>query len=170
MELNLDVEKIGAVLGVYGLKILGALAILLIGKFVIKKAASLARTMMMKSRVDETLATFAGNILYFLGLTFVVIAALGQLGIQTTSLAAVIGAAGLAIALSLQGSLGNLASGVMIIGTHPFKIGDTVEIAGKSGKVTAVNIFSTELKSDDNKRVIIPNGKITNDIIINHTL
>jgi len=168
--MELDIEKISTLLSVYGLKILGALVILLIGKLVIKKASHVCRAVMIKSKVDETLAAFAANILYFLGLTFVIIAALGQLGIQTTSLAAVIGAAGLAIALSLQGSLGNLASGVMIIGTHPFKIGDTVEIAGKSGKVMAVNIFSTELRSDDNKRVIIPNGKITGDVIINHTL
>lgn len=168
--MEMDVEKIGGMIGVYGLKVAGAVAILLVGRLVVKKAAGLTKAVMMRSKVDETLAAFAANVLYFLGLTFVVIAALGQLGIQTTSLAAVIGAAGLAIALSLQGSLGNLASGVMIIGTQPFRIGDTVEVAGKSGRVIAVNIFSTELKSDDNKRVIIPNGKITNDVIVNHTL
>lgn len=168
--MDFSIESIGGLISVYGLKIAGALAILLIGKWAVGKAAGVAKSVMIKSKVDETLAAFAGNVLYFLGLTFVVIAALGQLGIQTTSLAAVIGAAGLAIALSLQGSLGNLASGVMIIGTHPFKIGDTVEVAGKSGKVVAVNIFSTELRSDDNKRIIIPNGKITGDVIVNHTL
>lgn len=168
MEMN--IEEIGALVSIYGLKALGALAIFLLGKWAVKAGAGIGKTVMVKGRVDETLAAFASNVLYFLGLAFVVIAALSQLGIQTTSLAAVIGAAGLAIALSLQGSLGNLAAGVMIIGTHPFKIGDTVEIAGKSGKVTAVNIFSTELKSDDNKRVIIPNGKITGDVIVNHTL
>lgn len=166
----MDVEKIGALVALYGLKFAGALAIFLIGKWAVKAGAGIGKTVMVKSKVDETLASFASNVLYFLGLTFVVIAALSQLGIQTTSLAAVIGAAGLAIALSLQSSLGNLASGVMIIGTHPFKIGDTVELAGKTGKVTAVNIFSTELKTDDNKRIIIPNGKITGDIIINHRL
>lgn len=168
--MEFDIENLGGLASLYGLKAAGALAIFLAGKWLVNLAVRIAKAAMLKSKIDETLAAFSSNVLYFLGLTFVVIAALGQLGIQTTSLAAVIGAAGLAIALSLQGSLGNLASGVMIIGTHPFKIGDVVEIAGKSGKVTAVNIFSTELKSEDNKRVIIPNGKITNDIIVNHTL
>jgi len=168
--MGFGIESIGGLVSVYGLKALGALAIFLLGKWAVKAGANVGKAVMVKGKVDETLAAFASNVLYFLGLAFVVIAALSQLGIQTTSLAAVIGAAGLAIALSLQGSLGNLASGVMIIGTQPFKIGDMVEIAGKSGKVTAVNIFSTELKSGDNKRVIIPNGKITGDVIVNHTL
>lgn len=168
--MEFDIEAIGGMVSLYGLKFAGAIAIILIGKWLVKMATGLVRTAMIRGRVEETLASFSSNVLYFLGLAFVVIAALGQLGIQTTSLAAVLGAAGLAIALSLQGSLGNLASGVMIIGTHPFKVGDMVEVAGKSGKVIAVNIFSTELKSDDNKRIIIPNGKITGDVIVNHTL
>ena len=168
--MDMDVTKISGLVSLCGLKVLGALAILLIGRWVVKAAAGVAKKAMVKSKVDETLATFAGNVLYFLGLTFVVIAALGQLGIQTTSLAAILGAAGLAIALSLQGSLGNLASGVLIIGTHPFRIGDFVEVAGMSGKVTAVNVFATELLSAENKRIIIPNGKITTEIIVNHTL
>ena len=167
--MEMSVSGIGAMLSVYGLKIIGALAIFLVGRWAVQAGSSIGKTVMMKSKVDETLAAFASNVLYFLGLTFVVIAALSQLGIQTTSLAAVLGAAGLAIALSLQSSLGNLASGVMIIGTHPFKIGDTVEMCGKTGKVSAVHIFSTELRTEDNKRIIIPNGKITGDIIINHT-
>ena len=168
--MDMDVTKISSLVGLYGLKVLCALAILLIGWQVVKAAAGVARKAMIKARVDETLATFGGNVLYFLGLIFVVIAALGQLGIQTTSLAAILGAAGLAVALSLQGSLGNLASGVLIIGTHPFRIGDFVEVAGISGKVTAVNVFATELLSPENKRIIIPNGKITTEIIVNHTL
>jgi len=168
--MNFTVDSVSSLVSLYGLKVLGAVAILIIGVWAVKAGANVAKKVMMKSKVEETLATFAANVLYFLGIAFVIIAALGQLGIQTTSLAAVIGAAGLAIALSLQGSLGNLASGVMIIGTHPFRIGDTVEIAGQKGKVTAINIFSTELHSNDNRRVIIPNGKITGDIIVNHRL
>jgi small conductance mechanosensitive channel len=108
-------------------------------------------------------------VLYALGLTFVVIAALSQMGVQTMSLAAVIGAAGLAIGLALQGSLANLASGVMIIGLRPFKIGDRIEAAGKAGVVTNIDIFTTSLRTDNNLKVIIPNGKITSDIITNHT-
>jgi small conductance mechanosensitive channel len=168
--MNMDVTKISGLISLYGLKVLGALGILLIGWWTVKIAAAVARKAMVKAKVDETLTIFASNVLYFLGLTFVVIAALGQLGIQTTSLAAILGAAGLAVALSLQGSLGNLASGVLIIGTHPFRIGDVVEIAGQKGKVTAVNVFATELLSPENRRIIIPNGKITTEIIVNHTL
>jgi small conductance mechanosensitive channel len=164
---TLSMDKISSIVALYGMNIVGAAVILLIGKWLVGIGARVLKKVMLHSKVDETLASFAANAIYFLGLAFVVIAALGQLGIQTTSLAAVLGAAGLAVALSLQGSLGNLASGVMIIGTHPFKIGDTVEIAGKTGKVVAIDIFATELRSDDNKRVIIPNGKITGDIIIN---
>jgi len=158
-HMNLSADKISSIVALYGMNIIGAAVILLIGRWLVGIGARVAKKVMLHGKIDETLASFAANAIYFLGLAFVVIAALGQLGIQTTSLAAVLGAAGLAVALSLQGSLGNLASGVMIIGTHPFKIGDTV---------VAIDIFSTELRSDDNKRVIIPNGKITGDIIINH--
>jgi small conductance mechanosensitive channel len=167
-HMNLSTDKIGSIVALYGMNIVGAAVILLIGRWLVGVGARVAKKVMIHGKVDETLASFGANAVYFLGLAFVIIAALGQLGIQTTSLAAVLGAAGLAVALSLQGSLGNLASGVLIIGTHPFKIGDTVEIAGKVGKVVAIDIFSTELRSDDKKRVIIPNGKITGDIIINH--
>jgi small conductance mechanosensitive channel len=168
--MDFSINGMGAMIGVYSLKLLGALAIFVLGRWAVLTGAAICKTAMLKSRIDQTLASFASNVLYFLGLTFVVIAALSQLGIQTTSLAAVLGAAGLAIALSLQSSLGNIASGVMIIGTHPFKIGDMVEIAGKTGRVTEVNVFSTELHTSDNKRMIIPNAKITSDIIVNHTL
>jgi len=167
--MDFSVSNIVDLISVYGLKLLGAAPIFLLGKWLVKLASKAVHALMLKSKVEETLAAFVGNITYFAGLAFVVIAALGQMGIQTTSIAAVLGAAGLAIALSLQGSLGNLASGVMIIGTRPFKIGDMVEVAGKTGKVLEINIFATELKDADGKRVIIPNGKITGDIIVNHT-
>ena len=166
MDFTLD--SVLAMVSIYGIKLLGAIAIFVIGRLLIKAAVTVIKTVMTKSKTDETLVGFTGNVLYAAGLVFVVIAALGQLGIQTTSIAAVIGAAGLAIALSLQGSLGNLASGVMIIALRPFKLGDQIETAGKAGRVTDINIFTTELKTDDNKRVIIPNGKITGDVIVNH--
>ncbi len=153
----------------YGWKILGAIAIFIIGRWSLKLAVSLMKRVMAASKVDQTLVSFIGNVLYGLGLVFIVIAALGQLGIQTTSLAAILGAMGLAIGLALQGSLGNLASGVMLIALRPFKLGDRVETCGKNGVVSDINIFTTTLKTDEGQRVIIPNGKITGDIIVNHS-
>jgi small conductance mechanosensitive channel len=168
-HMNIDIDKTTQLIGTYALDLVGAIAIFVLGRFAIKLAVAMARRVMTASKVDETLVSFSSNVLYTLGLAFVVIAALGQLGIQTTSLAAIIGAAGLAIGLALQGSLGNLASGVMIIGMRPFKLGDHVETSGKSGVVTAIDIFTTTLRSDDGHLVIIPNGKITADIIVNRT-
>ncbi len=168
--MDFSVDSIMSVATVYGMKFLGALAIFVLGRLAIKAGCAVLSKVMSASRVDATLVAFTGNVVFAIGLTFVIIAALGQLGIQTTSIAAVIGAAGLAIGLSLQNSLGNLASGVMIIALRPFKLGDVVDTAGKNGKVTDINIFTTELRSDDNKRIIIPNGKITNDVIVNHTV
>ncbi len=165
----MTVESALGLAGIYTLKILGAIAIFIIGKWALKFAISLVKRLMARSKVDQTLVSFLGNVLYGLGLAFVVIAALGQLGIQTTPLAAIIAAAGLAIGLALQGSLGNLASGVMLIALHPFRIGDRIETCGKSGIVSEINIFTTTLKTDDNLRVIIPNGKITGEIIVNHS-
>lgn len=167
MNLDMDSDKMVELATFYGLKIAGALAIFIIGRFCVKIAVHMLKRLMTASKVDQTLVAFTGNILYALGLAFVIIAALGQLGIQTMSLAAVIGAAGLAIGLALQGSLSNLASGVMIIGLRPFKIGDRIEAAGKAGVVTNIDIFTTALLTAEGDKIIIPNGKITSDIIIN---
>ncbi len=167
MDINID--KTIELVTTYGLKFVGAVAIFVVGKWALGLAVSVMKKVMTASKVDATLVTFVGNLVYALGLAFVVIAALGQLGIQTTSLAAIIGAAGLAIGLSLQGSLGNLAAGVMLIALRPFKLGDRVETSGKAGVVSDINIFTTTLKTDDGLRVIIPNGKITSDIIVNHS-
>lgn len=167
--MELDMQKWADFLAAYGLKVLGALAILVIGRWALKLAVSLMRRLMEIGKVDPTLVSFAGNVVYALGLAFVVIAALGQLGIETTSLAAILGAAGLSVGLALQGSLGNLASGVMLIALRPFHLGDKIETSGKSGTVTDINIFTTTLKTDEGDRVIIPNGKITGDIIVNRS-
>jgi small conductance mechanosensitive channel len=167
--MNFNFEKTLDIVLSYGLKFLGAVAIFMVGRWALKLAVTVTKKVMTASKVDVTLIVFVGNFLYALGLVFVVIAALGQLGIQTTSLAAIFGAAGLAIGLSLQGSLGNLASGVMLIGLRPFKLGDRIETCGKNGVVSDINIFTTTLKADDGQRIIVPNGKITGDIIVNHT-
>ena len=151
----------------YGLKIIAALAIFFIGKWVARKLVDFCKSLMKKSDVDDTLVSFGDNILYGLALAFVVIAALSQLGVETTSLAAVIAAAGLAIGLALQGSLSNFAAGVMIILFRPFQIGDFVEAGGASGTIEDISIFTTIFKTPDNKQVVVPNNAITSGNITN---
>jgi small conductance mechanosensitive channel len=124
---------------------------------------------MTRRGLDEMLVGFLGAILYSILLVAVIIAAVGQLGIQTTPLVAVLGAAGLAIGLALQNSLGNFASGVMLVLFRPFTKGDYVEAGGTSGTVDEVGIFTTVLNTPDNRRVIVPNGQITNDTITNYS-
>jgi small conductance mechanosensitive channel len=126
--------------------------------------------LMTKGRVDPTLVTFASNLAYIGLLAFIVLASLGQLGIQTTSFIAVIGAAGLAIGLALQGALANFAAGFLLIIFQPFKVGDLIEGGGVFGVVEAIQIFTTQLKTADNKTVIVPNAKLTNDNIVNWTV
>ena len=154
-------------LATYGLKIVFAIIILIIGRWVARLFSKLIQRVMKKQDVDETLRSFAGNMIYYALLTFVVLAALGQLGIQTTSFIAVIGAAGLAIGLALQGSLANFASGFLMIMFRPFKVGDLIEGAGVMGTVESLQIFTTQLRTPDNKKIIVPNASLTGDNIIN---
>ncbi len=148
----------------YGLSFITALLIFLVGKWVAKVVASIAQVAMEKSRVHKSLASFAKSILYYGILIFVILAALNKLGVETNSFVAIIGAAGLAVGLALQGSLANFAGGVMIILLHPFDVGDTIEAGGASGKVTEIQIFSTVIETPE-KKVIVPNAKITGDKI-----
>ena len=115
------------------------------------------------------MVSFVASVAYIALMAFIVIAALGQLGIQTASFVAVLGAAGLAVGLAFQGSLANLAAGMLMIIFKPFKLGDFIEAGGASGIVENISIFTTELKSPDNKKVIVPNARITGDNIINYT-
>ncbi len=169
MDFQLDTQLLSQYAITYGLKLLTALIIFIIGKFIVQLVVGAAKKIMARSKVDPTLISFGGNILYALGLTFVVIAALSQLGIETTSLAAAIAAAGLAIGLALQDSLANFASGVMLILFKPFKIGDLVNAGGAEGIVEDISIFTTQFKTLDNKLVVIPNGAITSGNITNIT-
>lgn len=154
-------------ISLYGLKVIAAIAIFVIGKWLAKRLVGLIKGMMEKASVDATLISFAGNVMYGLALAFVVIAAISQLGVETTSLAAIIAAAGLAIGLAMQGSLSNLAAGVMIILFRPFKIGDYIEAAGTAGTVEDISIFTTTFKTPDNREIIIPNSNITSGNIVN---
>ena len=153
----------------YGVQLLTAIAIFVIGRWVAKAITGILRKAMRRAKADDMLVGFLGNIAYGLLLTFIVIAALSQLGIETTSLAAILAAAGLAIGLALQGSLSNFAAGVMLIIFRPFGKGDYVEAAGTAGSVHDINIFTTTLKTPDNKTVIIPNSSVTGGNITNYS-
>ncbi len=153
----------------YGLKVLAAILILIIGRYAAKAIRELIRRALQKGRVDETLVSFVSSLCYVAIMAFVIIAALGKLGVQTASFVAVLAAAGLAVGLALQGSLSNFAAGFLLIVFKPFKVGDFIEGGGVTGVVEEIGIFTTDLKSPDNKKIIVPNAKMTSDNIINYT-
>jgi small conductance mechanosensitive channel len=161
--------QIKEILAIYGIRIIAALAIFIIGRWVSKGIRNLLRRMMTRTNVDKILISFVCNLSYVTLLAFVIIAALSKLGIQTTSLIAILGAASLAIGLALKGSLSNFAAGVMMIIFRPFKVGDFIEGGGTSGTVEGIQIFTTQLKTADNKTVIIPNARIFGDKIVNYS-
>lgn len=153
----------------FSIRIAAALAIFIIGRWVAKWIGSICRKLMEKAEVDAMLQRFLGNLIYATLLTVVILAAISQLGVQTTSFMAILGAAGLAIGLALQGSLSNFAAGVLIILFRPYKTGDYIEAAGVSGSVQEVQVFTTVLNTPDNKRVIVPNSAIMADTITNYS-
>ncbi|QID19618.1 mechanosensitive ion channel [Nitrogeniibacter mangrovi] len=146
-----------------------ALVIFFLGRYAVKLIVSIARRMLARSSMDEMLANFVLSILTGVLLLVVIIAALDQLGVDTTSLVALIGAAGLAIGLSLQDSLKNFAAGVMLIVFRPFKAGDFVEAAGTQGVVETISIFSSTFRTPDNRTIVIPNGAIYSGVITNYS-
>ncbi len=146
-----------------------ALVIFFVGRIVAKLIANGIKKVMHSNDVDDILESFVGNLVYWLLMTFVIVAAITQLGIQTASLVALIGAAGLAVGLALQGSLANFAAGVLIVMFRPYRVGDWVEAAGISGAVVQVQILTTILKTGDNKQIIVPNGQIMSSIITNYS-
>ena len=153
----------------YGPKILAAIAIFYIGKIVAKWIKRLVTKVMTRGNVDPLIIGFTSSIAYMAMMAFVIMATLGQVGIQTTSFIAILGAAGLAIGLALQGSLANFAAGFLLIIFRPFKVGDVIEAAGVTGKVNEIQIFTTTLKTPDNKIIIIPNAKLGSDNIVNYS-
>jgi len=163
------IKQIQDLLTVYGLKVIAALAIFVIGKVIAKMIKSGIAKAMTKTKSDPILISFTSNMVYAGLLAFIIIAALGQLGIQTTSFIAILGAAGLAVGLALQGSLSNFAAGVLMIIFRPFKQGDFIEGAGVSGVVEEVHIFNTIMRTGDNKTIIIPNSGLMNGNIINYS-
>ena len=149
----------------FGINLLVAIVIFVIGKWVAGIVCRLFEQMLEKAKVNKTLVSFSKNMLYYGILVFVGLAALNKLGIETNSFVAIIGAAGLAVGFALQGTLSNFAAGVMIILLRPFEVGETVEAGGAMGTVEEIQIFSTVLTTADKKRIIVPNAKITADKI-----
>lgn len=149
--------------------LLVALVIFYIGRWLALGAARLVSKALLLRKVDKAVVSFLSSIVYAGALIAVALIALSHLGVQTTSFIAILGAAGLAIALALQGSLSNFASGVLIIIFRPFKAGDMVDVAGISGVVQRVDIFQTIFKTGDNKKIIVPNSQITGGAIINYS-
>ncbi len=156
MDFSNLLGKVYELLTIYGMKVVAAIIIFIVGRWVAKAVTNFIKRLMTKSKTDETLVKFVGSLSYIALLAFVIIATLNQLGIQTASFIAVLAAAGLAIGLALQGSLGNFAAGVLMIIFKPFKVGDYIEGAGVAGTVEEIQIFTTQLVTPDNKTIIVP--------------
>ena len=163
------VVKVQEWFALFGLKALAAVAIMGIGRYAAVGVRSFLRKTLARARIDRTLVSFVSSMAYVAVIVFVVVAALGQLGVETASIIAVLGAAGLAVGLALQGSLSNFAAGVLILVFKPFKVGDYIEAGGTAGSVEEIGILTVELSTPDNRRVIVPNSKAMGDCIVNYT-
>ncbi|GAL27911.1 small-conductance mechanosensitive channel MscS [Vibrio maritimus] len=153
----------------YGVNIISALLILFIGNIIVKAIAGSVAKLLHKKKMDKAVVEFIHGIVRYTLFVIVLIAALSRIGVQTASVVAVIGAAGLAIGLALQGSLSNFAAGVLIVGFRPFKSGDYVEIGGVAGSVDSIQIFQTVLTTPDNKMVVVPNASVIGSPITNYS-
>jgi small conductance mechanosensitive channel len=169
MELNTIIPRLQELVTFYGLKVIAAIVIFVVGRWVAQLLRNILEKVMRRGKVDETLISFAGHLAYIFLITVIVIAALNQLGIQTTSFIAIIGAAGLAVGLALQGSLANFAAGVLMIIFRPFNVGDYVEAGGTAGTINEITVFTTNMTTPDNRVIIIPNAKIMGDNIVNYS-
>ena len=162
-------QRIYEYLATYGIRVVAAIAILLVGRWLVGLVSRLITKGLTKANIDETLVRFLGKLSYVALLTFVIIAVLAKLGIQTASFVVVLGAAGLAVGLALQGSLANFAAGVLLLIFKPIKVGDFIEAGGAKGSVQEIGIFTTVMNSPDNIRIVIPNAQVTGGNICNYT-
>ncbi|AUI86988.1 mechanosensitive ion channel protein [Vibrio azureus] len=153
----------------YGVNIISAILILFIGNIIVKAIAGSVAKVLEKKNMDKAVVEFVHGLVRYLLFVIVLIAALGRLGVQTASVVAIIGAAGLAVGLALQGSLSNFAAGVLIVAFRPFKSGDYVEVGGTAGTVDSIQIFQTVLKSPDNKMIVVPNSAVIGGAITNYS-
>jgi small conductance mechanosensitive channel len=168
-DLEAILEGVAGVLSEYGLKVIGAIALLIIGRMVAGVVRSWVRRALERAKMEPTLIPFMTGMVYYALIAFLLVAVLSLFGIQTTSFIAVLGAAGLAVGLALQGTLSNFAAGVMLLIFRPFKSGDFVEAGGTAGSVITVGVFSTTLHSPDNVRIIVPNSAIFGSIVKNYS-
>ena len=167
--MNSTVDQLQVFVATYGLKILGALVILLVGRIAAGLGSRLLRRALEKAKTDPAICSFVASVTYALILTFAVLAALANFGIQTASFIAVLGAAGFAVGFALQGSLANFAAGVLILLFRPFKVGDFIMAAGEAGTVKEIDLLSTTMATPDNVKITVPNGKLFGDIIKNYS-
>jgi len=169
MDYQKTLDTLSTLVVSYGLKILYAILILIIGKFIISITLRLLDKKMVKLKVETTLSKFLHSLLNAVLYTFLFIVIISTLGVQTASFVAVLGAGTLAVSFALQGSLGNFASGIFLVLLKPFKIGDYIEVGGVAGTVFEIQMFATLINTIDNKRVVIPNGKLTTNTLINYS-
>ena len=169
--MDINIEKYQGLIDTYaipwGIKIIAAIAIFIIGRFIAKLIVNVLKKVMVKAKLDETLTNFLGSIVQSILTVVIVIAALEQLGVDTTSVLAIFAAAGLAVGLAFKDSLSNFASGIMLILFKPFQLGDFIEAAGVSGTIESINIFNTVMKTGDNREITVPNSQIYGGIITN---
>ena len=169
MDTTEIINSITQIAADFGLRLLYAVLIIFVGRWVVKLLLKIIKSALEKTTVEETVRIFVVNLLNTLLMVIIFIAAINQLGIETTSIIAMLGAAGLAIGLALQGSLANFAAGILIVIFRPYKVGDYIEAGSAAGTVLDIQIFSTVLKTPDNKVVVVPNGTIMDSSIINYT-
>ncbi len=151
----------------YGIRVVGAIVILIVGRIASGVIGGAVRKGLQKRNTADGIVGFVSSLVRFAVLAFAIIAALSKFGVETTSFVAVMGAAGFAVGMALQGSLGNFAAGILILAFRPFKVGDVIEAAGSKGKVNEIGIFTTILNTPDNQKIIIPNGAVTSGTITN---
>lgn len=167
---SIDSEQIATSAIGWGTNILLALVILLVGLWIAGRVGKFVTGLGARyEQLDDTLFKFLGSVAKYTILAFVVIAVLNRFGVETTSIVALLGAAGLAVGLALQGALSNLAAGVMLMLFRPYKVGDFIDAAGKFGNVEEISLFTTTLKTFDNQQIIIPNSQIWGEQIVNHS-
>jgi len=159
--------QVTAFVTLWGLKVIGAVIILIIGWIAAKTGRNLVRKLLTRANTDPAVVSFSSSLIYFLILTFAVLAALAKFGVQTASFVAVLGAAGFAVGFALQGSLANFAAGTLILVLRPYRVGDYIEAAGVAGTVKEIQLFTTVLATPDNVKIMVPNNKIYGDTIKN---
>lgn len=169
MEINTILDKLPETFLGYALNLVAALLIFFIGKWIAGRAVRFGKRVMARRGFDPTVVGFIANIVYVVVLTLVIIAALAQLGVPTAQFVAIIGAAGLAIGLALQGSLSNFASGVLLVSFRPARVGDYIEAAGVAGTVEDISVFSTTLLTPDKRTIIVPNARLLDGPITNYS-